>query len=241
MWNNQSVEIIFPAYNEEENIYNAINEFLDNEYVDSIIVVDNNSKDNTKEEILKTSAKYIYEELPGYGSALKRGLIESKADIIITCEPDGTFVAKDLIRLLIYSNEHDVVFGTRTSKACIWNGANMAWHLRLGNVVVGKLLEYLFNGPCLTDVGCTYKLIKKDILNKIKNNLTVKKSHFQPEFMINCIIYCKNVVEIPVNYLERKGQSKITGKLDKAIKLGIIMIIFILKNKFLKTIKIKYT
>ena len=71
--------------------------------------------------------------------------------------------------------------------------------------------------------------------------MTVKKSHFQPEFMINGIIYCKNVVEIPVNYLERKGQSKITGKLDKAIKLGIIMIIFILKNKFLKTIKIKYT
>ena len=114
------------------------------------------------------------------------------------------------------------------------------WHLRLGNVLVAKLLEYLFNGPCLTDVGCTYKLIKKGVLNKIKNNFTVQKSHFQPEFMINCIIYCKNTVEIPVNYLERKGISKITGKLNKAIKLGFIMILFILKNKALKIFKIKY-
>jgi len=235
MWNNQSIQVVFPAYDEEENIKNAIEGFYATGLVDEVIVVDNNSKDRTKEEILGTPAKYIFEESPGYGSALTRGLKEATADIIVTCEPDGTFVANDIHKLLLYSDDYDIVFGTRTSKSCIWDGANMKWLLRIGNVLVAKLLEYLFNGPCLTDVGCTYKLIKNKELKNFVGLLRVKKSHFQPEFMIKSILTSKKVIEIPVDYLPRIGISKITGKTSRAFKLGMIMIFFILFER------IKYT
>ena len=69
-------------------------------------------------------------------------------------------------------------------------------------------------------------------LYKIKNTFKVKGSHFQPEFMINSILAVKQIVEIPVDYLPRKGYSKITGNLSTAIKLGIVMIFYILFRRF---------
>ena len=237
MWKNKRIQVVFPAYNEEETIRNAAEQFYSTGIIDEVIVVDNNSKDRTKEEILKTKANYIFEEVPGYGSALIRGLRESTADIIITCEPDGTFSADDIMKLLVYSGDFHIVFGTRTSKYCIWDGANMNWFLRIGNVVVAKFLEYIFNGPCLTDVGCTMKLIKKEQLDKFVHKLKVKKSHFQPEFMINSILTSKKVVEIPLNYYPRKGVSKITGSFIKAFKLGCIMILYIIYRRVRLTFK----
>lgn len=232
MWKQQTVQIVFPAFNEQDSIRRAILDFIETGFVDEVIVVDNNSTDDTRGQILTTDAKYIFEQHPGYGAALIRGLKEATADIIVTCEPDGTFSAQDLIKLLIYSDDYDVVFGTRTSKAAIWSGANMSWLLRIGNVAVAKLLEYLFNGPCLTDVGCSMKLIRKEVLQSFVRNLSVTGSHFQPQFMIMCIRASSKVIEIPVEYLPRKGVSKITGKLGKAAQLGMTMIFFILKTRF---------
>lgn len=233
MWKQQTVQVIFPAFNEEEGVRQAILDFYATGFVDEVIVVDNNSTDATREQVEKTPATLLPEQQPGYGAALTRGLRAADADIIVTCEPDGTFSAQDLIKLLIYSDDYDVVFGTRTSKAAIWSGANMSWLLRIGNVAVAKLLEYLFNGPCLTDVGCTMKLIKKDVLRLFVQKLSVTGSHFQPEFMINCIRNSTKVIEIPVEYLPRKGVSKITGRLSKAARLGVTMILFILKTRFI--------
>lgn len=231
MWKQQTVQIIFPAYNEESGIRRAVEDFYATGLVDEVIVVDNNSTDSTRDEVAKTRAMLLSESRPGYGAALMRGLRAASADLIVTCEPDGTFSAGDLIKLLIYSDDYDVVFGTRTSKAAIWSGANMGWLLRIGNVAVAKLLEYLFNGPCLTDVGCTMKLIRRDVLNSFASRLSVTGSHFQPEFMINCIRSSARVIEIPVEYLPRTGESKITGKLGKAARLGMRMILYILKTR----------
>ena len=232
MWKQQTVQIIFPAFNEEESIRQAIIDFYETGFVDQVIAVDNNSTDGTRERIQSTRATYLFEPQAGYGAALTRGLREATADIVVTCEPDGTFSATDLIKLLIYSDTYDVVFGTRTSKAAIWSGANMSWLLRIGNVAVAKLLEYLFNGPCLTDVGCSMKLIKMKVLQTFMHRLSVAGSHFQPQFMIMCIRASGKVIEIPVEYLPRKGVSKITGKLGKAARLGMTMILFILKTRF---------
>lgn len=239
MWEGHSIQIVFPAYNEEENIRQAIEEFLATGVVDEVIVVDNNSTDSTKSEILKTAAKYVLETEQGYGAALIRGLKEATADYVITCEPDGTFLAKDIFKVLAYVDDFDVVFGTRTSKECIWTHANMSWFLRLGNVIVAKMLEYLFNGPCLTDVGCTLKLIKRPQLVRIQSSLRVKGSHFSPEFMLRVLTHGIRSVEIPVNYAPRKGTSKITGDLVKTIKLGITMILFILKERIKKLFRLK--
>ena len=132
------------------------------------------------------------------------------------CEPDGTFNAKDIFKFLAYAEEFDTVFGTRTSKACIDNKANMGWYLRYGNIGVAKLLEYVHNGPCLTDVGCTFKLIKRSALERIKGGFSVGKNHFAPEFMILCLKNKLKTIEIPINYGERIGESKNHRKIQQS-------------------------
>jgi len=228
MWNKKKISVVLPTYNEEKNIRKAVNDFIATGVVDEVVIVNNNSKDRTEEEAKKTKARIVNEKNQGYGWAVRRGLYEAKGDYVFTCEPDGTFVAKDIFKFLSYVDEFDVIFGTRTSKACIWESANMGWFLRIGNAAVAKMLEYLHNGPSLTDVGCTFKFIKKDALKKIIRKFTVGGSYFSPEFMILCLKNKLKCVEIPVNYRGRIGESKITGSFTKALRLGIIMIFLIL-------------
>ena len=235
MYLGKKVSIVFPVYNEKENIRNAIEEFLRHPAVDEIIAVDNNSKDGSDEEIKRTSAKYFKETKQGYGAALQRGMKEATGDYIVTVEPDGTFTADDLDRLLVYAKDYDVVLGTRTSRTPIWLGGNskvnMDFFLRIGNAAVAKMLEYLFNGPSLTDVGCTYKLIQRHSYEKIKDGFTVPGSWFSPEYMLRVLAAGISVVEIPVRYGARIGESKITGDRSRAIRLGFIMIGFIIKER----------
>jgi hypothetical protein len=108
----------------------------------------------------------------------------------------------------------------------------MGYFLRYGNCAVAKLLEYLHNGPCLTDVGCTYKMLRREALKEIAGRFTVGGSHFSPELMMLCIRSGLLCVEIPVNYRPRVGTSKITGDLWKAFRLGWRMIGLIVSYRF---------
>jgi hypothetical protein len=108
----------------------------------------------------------------------------------------------------------------------------MGSFLRYGNAAVAKYLEYLHNGPCLTDVGCTYKLLNRRVIDDVSNFWRVGDSSFSPELMILCIRRGWRCVEIPVNYGARIGVSKITGSLQKALKLGLRMILLISRYRF---------
>lgn len=167
MYKNRKVSVIIPTYNEADSIADVINGFFATGFVDEVIAVDNNALGNTKQEIEKTKARRVVETKQGYGRALMRGLKEAEGDLIVMTEADGTFDPKDIHKFLLYSDDFPVVFGTRTSRASIWSGAFMPFSVRFGNWAVAKFLEVLHNGPTLTDVGCTYKLISRDALEKI--------------------------------------------------------------------------
>ena len=199
MFKGKSFSLVLPAYNEGLNIKKNIEAFIAINLFDEVIVVDNNSSDDTANEIKKTSCKYVEEKTQGYGAAIRKGMAVSTGDYIVLCEPDGTFSANDMDKFLAYLNDFDCVFGTRTSKPLIQKGAKMQFHLRYGNILVAKVLEYLYFGPSLTDVGCTYKVISRNSYEKIKNELKVIGSEFQPELMIRILLTNIKVIEIPVN------------------------------------------
>jgi glycosyltransferase involved in cell wall biosynthesis len=228
MFNNKSISLVLPAFNEEIHIKKNIDLFNETKVFDEIIVVDNNSTDKTEIEIKKTSAKYIRETNQGYGAALRKGMQESKGDYIVLCEPDSTFTSKDIYKFLAYIDDFDCIFGTRTTKSLIQKGAKMQFYLRVGNIAVAKFLEYVFFGPTLSDVGCTYKMISRNSYEKIKNEFTVTGSEFQPELMIRLILKKERILEIPVNYLEREGKSKITYNFFSSFKLALKMIFLII-------------
>ena len=115
MYNNKTVSIVLPAFNEEKTISKFIRDIKRLNFFDQIIIIDNNSKDKTKQEIKKNNVPYYFEKKQGFGAALKKGLNKVKSDLIIICEPDGSFKSKDSIKLLKLSDKYDSVFTTRTN------------------------------------------------------------------------------------------------------------------------------
>lgn len=231
MWKKKTVSVVFSTYNEKKSIRSSINEFFKTGYVDEIIVVNNNAAKGTDEEVKKTKAKLFHEEKQGYGFGYQRAMKEAKGDIIIMSEPDGTFVANDVLKLLAYSDDFDVVFGSRTMNSLIGQNANMGYFLKYGNFALAKLMEILFNTTQLTDVGCTMRVIKRKVYDDIKDKFTVGTSHFGPEMMMLVILNKTKFIEIPLNYRERIGKSSVTGSFWKAFKLGWVMIFLILRYR----------
>ena len=153
MWSGKRVSVVFPAYNEEASISAAVTTFRAVEPVDEVVVVDNNSRDRTAKLAQTAGARVVREELQGYGHALRRGLREAEGELVILSEPDGTFVADDVLKLLVYADDAALVLGTRTTRGMIWSGANMGPLLRWGNWIVAKLLQVMFGTSSLSDCG----------------------------------------------------------------------------------------
>ena len=236
MYKNKKISVVIGTYNEADSIRSVIDGFFATGFVDEVIAVDNNALGNTKEEIEKTKARRVVETKQGYGYAYMRGLREATGDLIVMTEVDGTFDPNDIHKFLLYSNDFPVVFGTRTSRASIWSGAFMPFPVRFGNWAVAKLLEVIHNGPTLTDVGCTYKLISRQALEKIFPlfPLSAGDGKFSPEFMIWTIKKGFVPIEIPVMFKPRVGDSMYTGSVWKAAKLGFKMVPMIFKYRFKK-------
>jgi glycosyltransferase involved in cell wall biosynthesis len=230
MWNNKTVSVVFPAYNEEKNIARAVSEFKaivgydQKPLITEIVVVDNNSKDQTAKLAKEAGATVVTENKQGYGNALQRGLKEAKGELVVLAEPDGTFIAKDIFKLLVYSEEFEMVCGTRTTREMIWEEANMGWFLRKGNWIVAKFMEVLYDTPSISDCGCTFRLIQNQALKKISADLHVGASHFLPNMVIAARMNDLTMIEVPLNYRGRVGESKITGSIKGMWKTGLAMI-----------------
>ena len=229
MWEGQRVSVVLMTYAERDSIRSVIEGFYETEVVDEVLVVNNNAQDGTVEEVEKTPARQVFEPEQGYGHASRRGLQEANGDLIVLAEPDGTFLPSDIFKLLVFSEHCDAVFGTRTTRELIWHGANMEWFLRWGNWAVAKLIEALFNTSHLSDVGCTYRLFRRDLALEIAERMRIGGNHAGPEMMLLTVTSGARFVEIPVNYLPRVGTSSATGKPMTAIAIGIRMIALILR------------
>jgi len=232
VYRNQRVSLILPTYNEKESIRKVIRDFEALDVVDEILVINNNAAAGTSEEVAATTATEIHEPVQGYGAAILRGMTEATGELVVVCEPDDTFLASDITKFLAYSEDVDIVYGSRTVEAFIWERANMGRFLKWGNWFVAKMLEVLFNTNYLSDVGCTYRLIRRDALLKLLPVLRVKSNFFGPEMMVRGYRLGLRCLQIPVNYRERVGRSSVTGDLRKAFVLGCQMTVLIVAMRF---------
>jgi glycosyltransferase involved in cell wall biosynthesis len=231
MWNGKAVSVVLMTYAERDSIREVIERFYATGFVDEVLVVDNNAQTGTVEEVAKTPARVVSEPRQGYGYATRRGLLEASGELIVLAEPDGTFLPEDILKLLVYSTECDAVFGTRTTQELIWKDANMAGFLRWGNWAVAKMIEALYNTTHLSDVGCTYKLLRRATAEYVAQNMKVGGSHAGAEVMMLTILSGARFVEVPVNYLPRVGTSSVTGDPRAAIEVGVRMIFLLLLGR----------
>ena len=233
MWNGRTLAVVLPTYNEAASIAACISAFESLGVVDDIVVVNNNAHPDTSGEVARTGAREVFEPVQGYGAAIRRGFAETRdADLVCVCEPDGTFDPHDITKLLPFTVDTDVVFGSRTVQTYILSGANMGFFLRWGNWAVAKLTEALFNTVHLSDVGCTFRVINREALDRITPDFEAHGSTFGFEMMLIAARHRLSIVQVPVKYQERVGESSVTGDLGKAVKLGFEMIGLCLRYRF---------
>ena len=224
MWNGRTLAVIFPTYRERASIRQAIHDFEALGIVDDLVVVNNNAEEGTSEEVGQTTAREVLEPQQGYGAAIRRGISETSSDIVCVVEPDATFVAADLWKLLAYSDDFDFVYGSRTLRDLIWDDANMGRLLRWGNWAVAKLIEMMFNTSSLSDVGCTMRVVQGPAARGLLPYHRVHDGAFGPEMMLLSIIGGWRVIQVPINYRARLGHAGTTESFTKALRIGVQMI-----------------
>ena len=174
--NSKNICVVLPTYNEVGNIHNTLekiflNQTILHDYKLSVLVVDDNSPDNTAEVVKGLMTKYsglslISGEKKGLGDAYKRGinyaLKNLKADLIIQMDADGQHdpgLIADFIKL---TRHHDVIIGSRF----IEGGSTPDFSLR--RLVLSKtgnfLVRYLGGAYVIKDCTSGYRVIKSCLL-----------------------------------------------------------------------------
>ncbi len=233
-----TITMIIPTFNEELSIGNVIENFSKQPNVKSIIVIDNNSSDKTVEIAKKFGAIVITKnENKGYSHSLVLGLkeaLKTNSNIIGATEADGTYNSYDIQKMIPYLDNCDMVIGTRQNQIMSEKGnQNSIFHV-WGNFLLAKLIQIKYFNlhhmgiVNLTDVGCVYRLMKRNALEKIIDDLTYPNSDkavggigIGLYFTMLGIEKDLKILEIPVTFNKRIGISKIqSNKLSKAIKVG---------------------
>ncbi len=236
MWHGKTLAVVLPTYNEAGSIAECIEAFHALGIVDDIVVVNNNAHPDTSPAVAPTVAREVFESTQGYGAAIRRGFAETAtADLVCVCEPDATFDPADILKLLPFTADVDLVLGSRTVQTFIFSGANMGVFLKWGNWAVAKLAEVLFNTVYLSDVGCTFRVITRQGLVQLSPEFRGNGSSFGFEMMLHAARLRLTLVQVPVKYLPRVGESSVTGDRVKTFRLGMVMIAMCVRERLRRT------
>lgn len=228
---NRQVVAVLTAYNDEKSIAGAVEDFRNHPAVRRVIVVDNDSRDPTAELARRAGAHVITEDQRGYGRCVYRCFQEALADedseLIVLCEGDLTFRAADLEKLLAYIDHAGIVNGTRIVEQLRDYSTQLSTFMYYGNFFVGKLLELKHLGRgTFTDVGTTYKLMRRSSLQRLMPLLNPAVNlEFNAHFLDTALASGESVVECPITFHPRVGVSK-GGNVNnrRALVVGLRMI-----------------
>ena len=231
----RSLTVALTSYNDEASIAQAVRDFREHPLIDRVIVVDNNSRDRSAAVAAGAGAEVVVETRPGYGSCVYRCLRElharSDAEFVVLCEGDMTFRARDVEKLAAFAPHADVVNGTRIVEQLRAYDTQLSTFMFYGNFAVGKLLEIKHLGQgTFTDVGTTFKLIRRDILPDLLSDLDPSVNlEFNAYFMDRVLSLGYLMMECPVTFHRRVGVSK-GGNVSnwRALRVGTRMILGLL-------------
>ena len=227
MYKGKTVSVVISTYRERNSMRYAIEEFFASGYVDEIIVVNNNAEPGTDDEVKQTKATLIYESRQGYGYGYRAGIQAASGDYIVLCEADGTFAGKDIERFLVFAQDFPVVLGSRTNQSTLLDMQAMNPVRRIVDVIYAKVIEVMFATKTLTDIGCTYKLFRKDTLRRLEPYFQTTDSLFATELLLLVVTRRIPFVEIPVTFRPRIGTSGTIPHLRALVYWAVRIWIFI--------------
>ena len=219
------ISVIIPAFNEEDSI-GLVLDALPQNLIHEVIVVDNNSTDNTARSASEKGARVVAEQRRGYGSACLKGIsVLDNPDIVVFLDGDFSDYPEELVKLVapIESGEMDFVLGSRMKLP--ESRSALLPQSRYGNQLAVFLMRLFFRHQ-YTDLG-PFRAIRYDSLQAIAMQDT--NFGWTVEMQIKAVKKGLRILEIPVKYRERVGVSKITGTFSGTIKAGTKIIYTIFK------------
>lgn len=223
------VDIVIPAYNEEQSIGLVVRDAR-LQAVRHVVVTDNNSKDRTSEVAREAGAVVLFQPRQGYGSACLKGIewVNSQteqADILLFMDGDYSDYAEDIPRLVapIVEGRAELVIGSRALGQR--EKGSMTPQQVFGNWLATRMIQVLF-GVKYTDLG-PYRAIRLSSLNQL--GLKDPDYGWTVEMQVKAAKAGLKHLEIPVNYRKRIGKSKVAGTLKGTILAGYKIITTILK------------
>jgi glycosyltransferase involved in cell wall biosynthesis len=210
--------IVIPALNEEDSIGSTIQRCLDarNRICDiggvadiEIIVVSDGSTDRTAaiaQEFVTRHERVrliVFEKNRGYGAAIKEGFDQGRGEFVSFLDADGTCDPNyfgELCRA-IQAEDAAVALGSRMQP-----GNQMPRVRRLGNTLYALLLGIL-SGKAITDTASGMRVLRRSALASLYP--LPDGLHFTPAMSARAVMSDQRIVEIPMAYAERVGESKL--------------------------------
>ena len=223
------VDVIIPAFNEENAVGKVVND-IPKELVREIIVVNNNSTDETAVKATAKGATVLDEPLKGYGNACLKGIDHLKnktipPDVVVFLDADYSDYPEEMELLLapIKNQNMDMVVGSR-ALGNREKGAMTPQQI-FGNWLATFLMR-LFYGVEYTDLG-PFRAIRYPSLMEL--NMKDKTYGWTVEMQLKAAKRKMKTCEVAVNYRNRIGFSKVSGTLKGTIGAGYKIIITIFK------------
>jgi dolichol-phosphate hexosyltransferase len=225
MYKGQRITVIIPCLNEERGIEKILQAMP--EFVDEIIVVDNNSTDRTAEVAQGLGAKLIREEVRGYGRSYKRGFAAATGDLIVTLDGDHSYPV-DALSYLVEAFLHLDVDFLNASRFPVRDARAMSFKHKFGNLVLSVAMSVLYL-RWVRDSQSGMWVFRRSILENMR--LEADGMAFSEEIKIEALKNSRiRFGEISILYSSRLGEKKLNPWRD-----GFFNLFFLVKKRFGRT------
>jgi glycosyltransferase involved in cell wall biosynthesis len=205
-----SLSIIVPVYNEEKNIKKTIikiDTILKKSDLKNyeIIIVDDGSTDHTNQTLKQSNINFNlieHEQNMGYGASIKSGIKKSKYNVIAITDADCTYPVEKIPEMYKQIKDYDMVVGSRTGKS-----VKIPFIRKPAKWFIGKLANYLA-GFKIPDINSGLRIFKKEHVLRFFKILPNGFS-FTTTITLAMLTNDMQIKYIPINYMKRKGKSKI--------------------------------
>jgi glycosyltransferase involved in cell wall biosynthesis len=219
----KNLSVFFPAFNEASNIERTVSsavtvlEKLGINY--EIIVVDDGSPDQTgaiADQLSSNNPKIRVIHHPknlGYGEALRSGFYNAKYEWIVFTDSDGQFDFSEITKFLELADTADLVIGFRMNR--------QDPPMRKLNAWGWKMINRILMGTNVRDLDCAFKLVKKEVIEKIPKLESTRGGMISPELLSKAKKAGFKIVEVGVHHYPRGGGSP-TGASVKVIIVSFV-------------------
>jgi glycosyltransferase involved in cell wall biosynthesis len=205
------ISIVMPCLNEAEGVAESVRKALDwigrSGMRGEVVVVDNNSTDDSALLAAEAGARVVEEKTPGYGAALRAGFRQARGRYMVMGDCDGTYDFSQLDPLVRPLDEgYDLVMGNRLTDQ-LAPGA-MPWaHRFIGTPMISWVLR-LFTGAKIRDSQCGLRAMRRDSIQSL--GLRSPGMEFASEMILRAMRKNLKITEVPISYDVRAGESKLS-------------------------------